>query len=365
MTLQRHIWFWSIGTFAFCFLLWLLKGVLLPFILGLAVAYFLDPVTRWLVRKGLSRTMSAGIVLLFFVAVFVLIGALTFPVLQAQFIALANVLPGYVAKMHEMALPWIEKVQAQLSATPSEDLSKQASSVAATAFGWATEAIRKIWDSGMALFDLLSILFIAPVVSFYMLRDWPVMVHKIDSWLPRRNAKTIRHLVRQMDDALSGFVRGQAMVCVVLGAIYAAALTIAGLNFGFFIGFTAGLLSFIPYVGSLIGLATGLIVAWFQYDGEWARILIVAGIFGVGQFVEGNFLTPRLVGEKVGLHALWILFALMAGGALLGFTGVMVAVPVAAVTGVLVRFVLQEYLQSSYYTGKDEVLPKKTAGKKA
>jgi predicted PurR-regulated permease PerM len=363
-TLQRHIWFWSIGLLLFFGLLWLLKGVLLPFIIGLAVAYFLDPVTRWLVKKGFSRTVSASIVLLSFVAVFVLIGMLTFPILQVQFIAFAQTLPGYVEQMHKMAIPWIEKIQAQLSSTPPEDLREQASSVAATAFGWATGAIRKIWDSGMALFDLISILFIAPVVSFYMLRDWPVMVQKIDSWLPRHHAKTIRKLIQQMDDALSGFVRGQALVCVVLGAIYALALTIAGLNFGLFIGFMAGILSFIPYVGSLIGLATGLIVAWFQYDGALMPIAIVAGIFGVGQFVEGNFLTPRLVGEKVGLHALWILFALMAGGALLGFTGVMVAVPVAAVTGVLVRFALQEYLQSSYYTGK-ETAAAKTAGKKA
>lgn len=363
MTLQRHIWFWSIGTLLFCFLLWLLKGVLLPFIIGLAVAYFLDPVTRWLVRKGFSRTVSAGIVLLSFVAVFVLIGVLTFPVLQAQFIAFANTLPGYAEQIREIAVPWIEKVQAQLSTTPPEELRAQASSVAATAFGWATGALGKIWDGGMALFDLLSILFIAPVVSFYMLRDWPVMVEKIDSWLPRRHAGTVRGLLRQMDAALSGFVRGQALVCVALGAIYALALTAAGLNFGLFIGFTAGLLSFIPYVGSLVGLATGLVVAWFQYDGELMRILAIAAIFGAGQFVEGNFLTPRMVGEKVGLHALWILFALMAGGALLGFTGVMIAVPVAAVTGVLVRFALQEYLKSDYYTG--DAAAAKPRGKKA
>lgn len=365
MTLQRHVWFWSLGTFLFCLLLWLLKAVLLPFIIGLAVAYFLDPVTRGLVKWGLSRTASASVVLLFFAAVFVLIGVLAFPILQVQFLAFVQALPGYVDKLHEMAIPWIEKVQVQLSSTPPEELRQQASSVAATAFGWATKAIGKIWDGGMALFDLLSILFIAPVVSFYMLRDWPVMVQKVDSWLPRQRAQTIRNLVRQMDEALSGFVRGQALVCLVLGAIYALALTIAGLNFGLFIGFTAGILSFIPYVGSLIGLAAGLIVAWFQYDGAYTPVLIVAAIFGIGQFIEGNFLTPRLVGEKVGLHALWILFALMAGGALLGFTGVMIAVPVAAVTGVLARFALQEYLKSDYYTGNDAPSKKKATPKKA
>jgi len=309
------------------------------------------------------RTVAASLVLLSFVAVFVLIGVLTFPILQAQFIDFANTLPGYAEKIRDMVLPWIERVQEQISATPSEELRKQASTVAATAFGWATGALGKIWDGGMALFDLLSILFIAPVVSFYMLRDWPVMVEKIDSWLPRRHADTVRGLLRQMDAALSGFVRGQALVCVALGAIYAVALTAAGLNFGLFIGFTAGLLSFIPYVGSLAGLATGLIVAWFQYDGDMMQVLIIAAIFAAGQFVEGNVLTPRMVGEKVGLHALWILFALMAGGALLGFTGVMIAVPVAAVAGVLVRFALQEYLSSVYYTG--DAATARPRGKKA
>jgi predicted PurR-regulated permease PerM len=361
MTLQRHIWFWSLGTVVFALLLWMLKGVLLPFVLGLAVAYFLDPVTCWLVKRGLSRTTSASLVLLSFVAVFVLIVSLTFPILRGQFLAFIEILPVYIDKMRVLALPWIEKVQAQLMATPQEEIRQQASSVAVTAFGWATKAIQKIWDGGMALFDLLSILFIAPVVSFYMLRDWPVMVEKVDSWLPRAQAGTIRGLLQKMDAAMSGFVRGQAMVCLVLGAIYAVALSIAGLNFGLFIGFTAGILSFIPYVGSLVGLATALIVAWFQYSGDLTPVLIVAAIFGIGQLVEGNFLTPRLVGEKVGLHALWILFALMAGGALLGFTGVMIAVPVAAVAGVLVRFALEQYLDSSYYSGGT----KKTSGKKA
>lgn len=349
-TLQKHVWFWAGALVVFGFLIWVLKGVLLPFIIGMAVAYFLDPLTRKLERVwNMGRTVATSIVLLSFVAVFILAAVLTFPVLQGQFIAFVEAMPAYIEKLRTLSAPWIEKLQTQVLATPPEKIQQQAGGIAGTAFAWATGALKKIWDGGVALFDILSILLIAPVVSFYMLRDWPMMVAKVDSWLPRRHAKTIRGLVVQMDAALSGFVRGQAMVCVVLGLIYAVALSAAGLNFGFFIGFAAGLLSFIPYVGTLVGFATGMLVGWFQFDGDMQKMLLIAGIFGVGQLLEGNVLTPKLVGDKIGLHALWILFALMAGGALLGFTGVMIGVPAAAVTAVLIRFAIAQYLQSSYY----------------
>lgn len=348
--LKRHLWFWGSAFVIFGLLLWLLKGVLLPFLIGMAVAYFLDPVTRRLETSvGAGRTVATSIVLLSFVAVFALALALAFPVLQGQFLAFAAALPSYIEKLKAVSAPWIERIQTELMDVPQEKIQQQAGSVAGAAFSWATGALKRIWDSGIAIFDILSIILIAPVVSFYMLRDWPKMVAKIDSWLPRRQADTIRGLIGQMDAALSGFVRGQAMVCFVLGMIYAVALSVAGLNFGFFIGFAAGLLSFIPYVGTLVGFATGMIVCWFQFDGDMQHLAIIAAIFGIGQLLEGNVLTPKLVGDKIGLHALWILFALMAGGALLGFVGVMVAVPVAAVVAVLIRFALAQYLQSSYY----------------
>ncbi len=348
-TLKRHLWFWSVALVVFGLLLWALKGVLLPFIIGMAVAYFLDPVTRKLEKSGMGRTVATSVVLLSFVALFALAVALAFPVLQNQFIAFAEAVPAYIEKLKVMTAPWIEKAQVQFMSTPPEKIQQQASSVAGAALGWATTALKKVWDGGVAIFDIFSILLIAPVVSFYMLRDWPMMISKVDSWLPRRQADTIRGLLVQMDAALSGFVRGQAMVCVVLGLIYAVALSVAGLNFGFFIGFAAGLLSFIPYVGTLVGFATGMIVCWFQFDGDIQMLAIIAAIFGIGQVLEGNVLTPKLVGDKIGLHALWILFALMAGGAMLGFVGVMIAVPVAAVAAVLIRFALSQYLQSSYY----------------
>lgn len=347
--LQRHIWFWSAALVVFGFLLWVLKGVLLPFVIGMAVAYFLDPVTRRLERAGLGRTAATSLVLLCFAAVFVGAAVLAFPVLQGQLVSFIAAVPAYIEKVRALSAPWIEKLQTHVLAIPPEKIQQQAGDMAGTALSWARGALQAVWGGGVALFDILSIVLIAPVVSFYMLRDWPVMVAKVDGWLPRRHADTIRDLVRQMDAALSGFVRGQATVCLVLGLFYAVALSVAGLNFGFFIGFAAGLLSFIPYVGTLVGFATGMIVCWFQFGGDIEWLMIIAAIFGVGQLFESNVLTPKLVGDKIGLHALWILFALMAGGALLGFTGVMIAVPVAAVSAVLIRFALQQYLQSVYY----------------
>lgn len=348
-TLQRHVWFWGISLVVFGLIVWMLKGVLLPFVIGMAVAYFLDPVTTRLEKTGMGRAAATSVVLLSFVALFVLGVMLAFPVLQGQFVAFVEAVPAYVEKLRALSAPWIEKLQTQVLATPPEKIQQQAGGMAGAALSWASGALKKIWDGGVALFDIFSIILIAPVVSFYMLRDWPVMVDKVDSWLPRRHADTIRGLVRQMDAALSGFVRGQAMVCVVLGLIYAVALSFAGLNFGFFIGFAAGLLSFIPYVGTLVGFVTGMLVGWFQFDGDVQQLAIIAAIFGAGQLIEGNVLTPKLVGDKIGLHALWILFALMSGGALLGFTGVMIAVPVAAVVAVLIRFALAQYLDSGYY----------------
>lgn len=351
MTRAEH-WFWP-ATAAFFFLaLWALKGMLLPFVLGLAIAYFLDPLADRIERLGAGRTLSAVAVLVFFVAIFVTALALAFPLLQEQFMRFAAALPVYVEKARDAAMPFIKKAHEQILQNRDVDLQQEASGYAARAFEWASGLAARIWNSGLAFFDVLSILIVTPVVAFYMLRDWDVMTKKVDAWLPRRHAPVIRDLARQMDAVLSGFVHGQATVCFALGAVYGLALTFAGLDFGFLIGFMAGVLSFIPYVGSLAGFATAMLVAWFQFDGETSRLLVIAAIFIAGQFLEGNVLTPKLVGEKVGLHAVWILFALMAGGTLMGFTGVMIAVPVAALAGVLARFLIGQYLKSSYYTGK-------------
>lgn len=349
---RPQFWFWSAAAILFFLTLWVLRAMLLPFVLGLAVAYLLDPLVDRLEKLGASRTVGTAAVLCSFAAVFAAVIALVFPVLQEQMSQFLQALPVYIQKIRDAAMPFVEKAHEQLLLNKGADFRQEASGYAAKAFGWASDVAARVWDGGVAVFDILSILIVTPVVSFYLLRDWDAMTKKVDGWLPRRNATVIRGLAHQMDAALAGFVRGQAAVCVILGGAYGLGLTFAGLHFGFLIGFMAGVLSFIPYAGSLIGLATALVVAWFQFDGAMTGMLTVAGIFAAGQFIEGNFLTPKLVGEKVGLHAVWILFALMAGGTLMGFTGVMIAVPVAAVVGVMARFLIAEYLKSPYYTGK-------------
>jgi predicted PurR-regulated permease PerM len=217
-------------------------------------------------------------------------------------------------------------------------------------FRWLLEAAGGVLRSGQAVLSLLSILVITPVVAFYLLRDWDRLTARVDSWLPRDHAEVVRTQLREIDRILAGFARGQATVCLILAAYYGGALTVAGLEFGLIVGVVAGLASFVPLVGSIGGLVLSVGLALLQFDETW-RVLVVAAIFVAGQAVEGNYLTPKLVGDRVGLHAVWVMFGLLAGGALFGFVGVLLAVPVAAVIGVLARFALTQYLASPLFRG--------------
>ncbi len=201
------------------------------------------------------------------------------------------------------------------------------------------------------LFNIIVLFLIVPVVSVYLLIDWDRMIANIDSLLPREHAPTIRGLARQIDDTLASFVRGQGLVCLILGIYYATALALVGLQFGLIIGAIAGFLTFIPYVGALVGGVLAIGLALFQFWGDWLWILAVWAIFQSGQFVEGNFLTPKLVGDSVGLHPVWLLFALSAFGSLFGFVGLLVAVPLAAAIGVITRFLTARYRDSALYRG--------------
>ena len=218
--------------------------------------------------------------------------------------------------------------------------------------GWLTTFLRSLWSGGRALVSLFSLVVVTPVVAFYLIYDWHRMIRSVDSWIPIQHRDTVRELAREVDAAIAGFLRGQTAVCLILGSFYAVALTLTGLNFGLLIGLISGLITFIPYVGSMTGLVLSLGVAVAQFWPAYGSILIVLGIFLVGQFVEGNVLAPKLVGESVGIHPVWLIFALLAFGYLFGFVGLLVAVPLAATIGVLARFALRRYLQSSLYTGE-------------
>lgn len=351
MSRSRQIRFWLIGFAVFVAGLWLLREVLLPFVAGMAVAYFLDPLADRLEKWGLSRLMATVVITAGFVLVLVAALLLLVPLLQAQITAFVVRLPGYIEMLREGAEPVLERILERLPPDQVAHIRETAGSYAGDALAFVGKVLQGVLTGGFALLNLLSLLFITPVVAFYQLRDWDRMVGKVDGWLPRDHAETIRERFREIDSILAGFVRGQASVCLALGAFYAIGLTLVGLDLGLLVGLGAGILSFIPYLGTITGFVVGIGLALAQFDG-YLPVALVAGVFVAGQMVEGNFLTPKLVGDRIGLHPVWVIFALLAGGALFGFVGLLLGVPVAAVIGVLVRFFLGQYLHSPLYTGQ-------------
>lgn len=353
MNLQRQVLFW-IGALVFCILfIWILRDVLLPFVAGMALAYFLNPLADLLERQGVNRLLATLVVTGIFVLIFVLVAILVVPLLGSQLFAFIQLLPEYVTRLQDLLLTeanqeWLRR----LIGSDTIDLRKPVGDLVGQGATWLGTFLQGLWSGGRALISLFAVVIVMPIVAFYVLVDWHRMVSKVDSWLPLQSRNTIRGLAREIDGALAGFIRGQALVTLCLGAFYAVGLTLVGLNFGLLIGFAAGVLSFIPYVGSMTGLLMAAGVAFAQFWPEWIWIATVIGIFLVGQFVEGYFLQPKLVGDRVGLHPVWLMFALFAFGYLFGFVGLLLAVPLAAATGVLVRFALRQYLASPLYTGK-------------
>lgn len=345
--------FWVGTAVIFLLLLWLLNDILLPFVVGAVIAYFFDPVVNRLQKGGMSRTWATTTVTV--IAVLIAIGAATaiLPPLFGQVEALIAKSPEYAARAAMRVQPMIGPLREKLGLPPMSmhDLQTEASKWAGQALTVAGAVAGRIAQRGAAIINLLGLLFLTPVVTFYLLRDWPKVLAAIDGALPLDHAGTIRRLAHEANAAVAGYVRGQALVCVCLGSIYGIGLSLVGLQFGFVIGLIAGVISFIPFVGTLVGATLALGMALAQFPPDWFSVIKVAIVFGIGHALEGNFLSPKLVGDRVGLHPVWIMFALLAGGALFGFVGVLVAVPVAAVIGVLVRHLLGTYRESTIYRG--------------
>jgi predicted PurR-regulated permease PerM len=348
---KRQIIFWVGALFSFGLFLYVFSAILLPFIVGMTLAYFLDPVADRLERLGLSRMIATLVILISFIVLFVLALMIFVPILVSQLADFAVRLPGYVARLQELIssqnAEWIKKVMGIDSGAIKTGLG----SILSQGAGFVTTLIQSVWSSSKTLIDIGGLFVVTPVVAFYTLHDWDRMVAKVDSWIPRDYVPTVRTIFTDINTAIAGFVRGQGTLCLILALIYATGLTLAGLNFAFLIGLFAGLISFIPYVGSLVGLVIALGVALVQFWPDWIMVGAVALVFIIGQFIEGNILQPKLVGESVGLHPVWLMFALFAFGALFGFVGLMVAVPAAAAVGVLVRFAIGRYLASPLYRG--------------
>jgi len=350
MSTEKRLRFWLIGLLAVFVVLFLLRSVLLPFVAGMAVAYFLDPAADRLEAWGCSRAVATSLITATFFILLLLVTLLVLPLLQKEIIDFTARIPDYVEALRGWLSVLLERVQNRISPQELDSLRVAITKYLGEVLTWLGALVSGIWSGGVALANLLALIVITPVVCFYLLRDWDRMVAKIDGWLPRQQADVIREQMRLIDETLAGFVRGQGLVCLILGTYYGVGLTLAGLDFGLVVGFGAGLISFIPYVGSLLGLVVSLGLALGQFD-QWQDIAVVAGVFVTGQLIEGYVLSPKLVGDRVHLHPVWIIFALLAGGALLGFVGVLLAVPVAAMIGVLGRFSLERYLASPLYHG--------------
>jgi predicted PurR-regulated permease PerM len=336
-------------TIVFGVMLNLFASVLIPFVAAAGIAYFLDPLATRLVRLGVPRGLAAMLLVVALLAIGLLFALLLYPLILSQLGILFARVPDYTNAVRIFAAEQIAHLQARLGPDfVDSKLRDLVGGQASTMVSFVAGALRGVIGGGFAIFNVISLVVVTPVVGFYLLRDWPGVVSRIDSWLPRRYAGVLRAQAREVDRILSAWLRGQAICCILLALYYAIALSVVGLDLGLIVGISAGVLSFIPYVGSISGLVVATALAFAQFP-TWTGVAAVVGVFVLGQLLEGYVIYPRFLGDRVELHAVWVIFALLAGGAVFGFVGVLLAVPVAATLGVLCRFWLRRYLDSQLY----------------
>jgi len=349
MNTSRPILFWIATFAATTAVVVLLHQVLLPFVGGMVLAYLLDPLANRIERLGVNRAVATLAIIAFAVALITVMIILTVPVIIRELSHFVEQFPLYVRRVRTLAAnpdrPWLSKIVGEgLGETERSigDLTKYASD-------WLDSILRSVWSGGRALISVLSIGIVTPIVACYLLYDWNKMVATIDNWVPPAHRETVRALALEIDKTISGFVRGQSTLCLVLAVYYAVALRLIGLEHGILIGITAGLISFIPYLGSLSGLVVSTCIAIAQFSPDWRLIWLVPAVFVVGQSLADYVLAPYLVGRRVHLNPVWVMFALFAFGYLFGFVGLLIAVPLASAIGVLTRFALRTYYGSSLY----------------
>jgi predicted PurR-regulated permease PerM len=344
MPIDQQLRYWGIAGIVFIALLWVMGDVLLPFITGMAIAYFLNPVVTKLQKRGVPRTLAVSALMLLAIGAVVLAAVLVIPAVVTQVVQFSETAPDLFARLQEFLTARFPDI-AQLEQTLRNSLSSIGEAIRDRGAALAQGVLRSV--SGVV--NTLVFLVVAPVVAFYLLLDWERLVRQIDDLLPRQHAPVLRRLAGEIDASIAGFVRGQMTVCFILAAYYATALGLIGLQFGLAIGVTAGLISFIPYIGAILGGILAIGVGLWQFWGSPVELGLVLAVFAFGQVLEGNILVPRIVGNSVQLHPVWLLFAVSAFGAFLGFTGMLIAVPLAASMGVLVRFAVSQYMDSKLY----------------
>ncbi|MFA5900393.1 MAG: AI-2E family transporter [Hyphomicrobium sp.] len=360
MRVERQVLFWLTAGLILILLIALLRAVILPFVAGMVIAYFLNPAADRLTQWGLPRGIAATVIVAAFGSVIAVALVFLVPLLLSQAQQLAAALPDEITRLRALLETWARErfgVHYPDLATGIERSSQALTENMAGLFGYLAGSL---WSQGRALFDFLSLLLVTPLVVFYMLIDWHPMLAKVDSWLPRAHAPTIRRLAGEVNDAVSAFIRGQGAVCLILAIYYAVALGAMGLRYGLLVGLVTGLMSFVPFVGWALGFIIATTIAVVQFWPDAVPILTVVGIFAMAQLLDAGFLSPNIVGSKIGLHPVWLIFSLFVFSYLFGFVGVLVAVPIAAAVGVLVRFALRIYLASPLYsspTDAPQVLP--------
>jgi predicted PurR-regulated permease PerM len=362
VSIERQVLFWAVVFAALGYALHVLGSTVTPFAAGLALGYLLDPLVSKLERLGLNRLGAALLILVVFVSVFVVILIVVVPILGSQLVTFAQRLPGYAMRLQALAVEESNALLAKYGGAglnalglreqlSSANIQKSIGDFVAQGAQWFVNALRSLVSGGAAVFDFLSLLVITPVVAFYILVDWKRMIAEIDGWLPIQHRETLRAIAAEINQALAGFIRGQSLVCLCLGLWYGVGLTLVGLDFGFLIGFIGGVLSFVPYVGSLTALVLSIGVALVQGWPSVKLLFMALAVVVSGQFLEGYVISPKLVGESIGLHPVWLMFALLAFGQLFGFVGLVVAVPAAAAVGVIARHLIGFYLASPFYRG--------------
>lgn len=346
LPVRDQLKYWSLATAVFAVVLWFLGDVLLPFVLGGAIAYCMDPVADRLERMGFSRALATAVITIMAIVVFVIMTLAVIPLLVQQTLALLNMAPQLFRDLQAFLVEKFPSVMVEGSV-----LNDTIVSLGENIREKGGQLVNTLLGSVASLLNIATLFLIVPVVAVYMLLDWDRMVEQVDDLLPLDHRPVIRRLATEVDTVLAGFIRGMGSVCLILGTYYAVGLWLVGLQFGLVVGVVAGLLTFIPYVGALVGGVLALGLALFQFWGDWVWIIVVWAIFQSGQFIEGNILTPRLVGNSVGLHPVWLLLALTVFGSIFGFVGLLVAVPLAAALGVMARFAAAQYKGSRLYRG--------------
>ncbi|MCD7061144.1 AI-2E family transporter [Pelagibacterium xiamenense] len=364
MTLQNQIKAWVLLLAVTGVLLWVFRGILLPFVIGITLAYLLNPIVEWLEKHHVRRAIGTLFVLLLVVLLVIAAVLLIVPLILQQAFGLLRNLPGYVEQLQEFIATQAPRLEQWIGTDRMLELERGLEQMFSDSIGMLTNITGQIVQSSVSIFNTVGIMIVTPVVAFYVLVDWQKMVESVDNLFPPKHKAEIRALFADMDVALAGFVRGQGTVVLILAIYYGAALSLAGLSFGLAIGIIAGLFSFIPYVGALIGFVLSIGVALVQFWPDWIPISIILAIYLFGQFLEGNILYPKLVGSSIGVHPVWLMFALFAFAVLFGAVGVIVAVPLAAISGVLMRWAVTKYKNSPLYDPDYKVLQSRQGAEK-